>query len=77
MRISRLPDDFPIDLPQLKGVSFSTKIQDEVLLAEVQRATSLDELIGGHPELAESLMIAKQFLYLKHLTFEGGPPPLR
>ena len=64
-----IPDDFPIDLPQLKE-SFSKKIKDEVLLAEVQRATSLDELIGGHPELAESLMIAKQFLYLKHLTFE-------
>ena len=66
-----IPDDFPIDLPQLKE-SFSKKIKDEVLLAEVQRATSLDELIGGHPELAESLMIAKQFLYLKHLTFEGA-----
>ena len=66
-----IPDNFPIDLPQLKE-SFSKKIKDEVLLAEVQRATSLDELIGGHPELAESLMIAKQFLYLKHLTFEGA-----
>ena len=66
-----IPDDFPIDLPQLKE-SFSKKIKDEVLLAEVQRATSLDELIGGHPELAEALMIAKQFLYLKHLTFEGA-----
>ena len=66
-----IPDDFPIDLPQLKE-SFPKKIKDEVLLAEVQRATSLDELIGGHPELAESLMIAKQFLYLKHLTFEGA-----
>ena len=66
-----IPDDFPIDLPQLKE-SFSKKIKDEVLLDEVQRATSLDELIGGHPELAESLMIAKQFLYLKHLTFEGA-----
>ena len=66
-----IPDDFPIDLPQLKE-SFSKKIKDEVLLAEVQRATSLDELIGGPPELAESLMIAKQFLYLKHLTFEGA-----
>ena len=66
-----IPDDFPIDLPQLKE-PFSKKIKDEVLLAEVQRATSLDELIGGHPELAESLMIAKQFLYLKHLTFEGA-----
>ena len=66
-----IPDDFPIDLPQLKE-SFSKKIKDEVLLAEVQWATSLDELIGGHPELAESLMIAKQFLYLKHLTFEGA-----
>ena len=66
-----IPDDCPIDLPQLKE-SFSKKIKDEVLLAEVQRATSLDELIGGHPELAESLMIAKQFLYLKHLTFEGA-----
>ena len=66
-----IPDDFPIDLPQLKE-SFSKKIKDEALLAEVQRATSLDELIGGHPELAESLMIAKQFLYLKHLTFEGA-----
>ena len=66
-----IPDDFPIDLPQLKE-SFSKKIKDEALLTEVQRATSLDELIGGHPELAESLMIAKQFLYLKHLTFEGA-----
>lgn len=66
-----IPDDFPIDLPQLKE-SFSKKIKDEALLAEVQRATSLDELIGGHPELAESLMIAKQFLYLKYLTFEGA-----
>ena len=66
-----IPDNFPIDLPQLKE-SFSKKIKDEALLTEVQRATSLDELIGGHPELAESLMIAKQFLYLKHLTFEGA-----
>ena len=66
-----IPDDFPIDLPQLKE-SFSKKIKDEALLTEVQQATSLDELIGGHPELAESLMIAKQFLYLKHLTFEGA-----
>ena len=66
-----IPDDFPIDLAQLKE-SFSKKIKDEALLAEVQQATSLDELIGGHPELAESLMIAKQFLYLKHLTFEGA-----
>ncbi len=66
-----IPDDFPIDLEQLKE-SLSKSIQDQALLTEVQQATSLDELIGGHPEFADPLMIAKQFLYLKHLTFEGA-----
>ena len=66
-----IPEDFPIDLDQLKEV-FSKKVKDEVLLAEIKQASSLDELTTTHPELAEPLMIAKQFLYLKHLSYEGA-----
>lgn len=66
-----IPEDFPIDLDQLKEV-FSKKVKDEALLAEIKQASSLDELTTTHPELAEPLMIAKQFLYLKHLSYEGA-----
>lgn len=66
-----IPEDFPIDLDQLKEV-FSKKVKDEALLAEIKQASSLDELTTTHPELAEPLMIAKQFLYLKYLSYEGA-----
>lgn len=66
-----IPEDFPIDWDQLKEV-FSKKVKDEALLAEIKQASSLDELTTTHPELAEPLMIAKQFLYLKHLSYEGA-----
>lgn len=66
-----IPENFPIDLDQLKEV-FSKKVKDEALLAEIKQASSLDELTTTHPELAEPLMIAKQFLYLKHLSYEGA-----
>lgn len=66
-----IPEDFPIDLDQLKEV-FSKKVKDEALLAEIKQASSLDELTTTYPELAEPLMIAKQFLYLKYLSYEGA-----
>ena len=66
-----IPEDFPIELEQLKEV-VSKKIKDEALLAEIKQAASLEDLTTTHPELAEPLMIAKQFLYLKHLSYEGA-----
>lgn len=66
-----IPEDFPIELEQLKEV-VSKKIKDEALLAEIKQAASLEDLTTTHPELAEPLMIAKQSLYLKHLSYEGA-----
>ena len=67
-----IPDDFDVPLDRLKE-TFRKKIEDEAVLAEIDRCTdSLDEVIGRHPELSDQLTIAKQFRYLEYLTYKGA-----
>ena len=67
-----IPDDFDVPLDRLKE-TFRKKIEDEAVLAEIDRCTdSLDEVVGRHPELSDQLTIAKQFRYLEYLTYKGA-----
>lgn len=64
------PEDFAIDQQKLK-VSFLKKITDEETKERAQAAESLDDFVAGDKKLTEQLMIAKQFLYLSYLAYEG------
>lgn len=68
------PADFAIDLGELRE-SFVKKIEDEALLARVAACGSvaeLEALVAGDKEMADKLMVAKQFCYLKDLTYKGA-----
>ena len=68
------PEDFPIALGELRE-SFVKKIEDEEMLAKIgARATvpELEELVAGDKELSDRLMVAKQYCYLKDLTYKGA-----
>ena len=66
-----IPDDFEIEPAKLKE-TFAKKIQDEALLAEIQAASTVEEVVAAHPDLAYSLTVAKQYLYLESLAFAGA-----
>ena len=66
-----IPDDFYIPLEKLKETLLK-KIEDPELKKEIEESTDLDVTIEHHPELAERLMIAKQFRYLEYLTYKGA-----
>ncbi|MBR6830596.1 MAG: DNA polymerase III subunit alpha, partial [Tidjanibacter sp.] len=65
-----LPEDFVIDKAKLKE-SFLKKITDEELKAKIEAAEDLEAFVAGDAQLEENLTVAKQFLYLTHLSYEG------
>lgn len=68
------PEDFPIALEELRA-SFVKKIEDEELLRKIAACASvaeLEELVADDKALSDQLMVAKQFCYLKDLTYEGA-----
>ena len=68
------PADFQMPLEDLRA-SFAKKIEDEELLARIGACTSveaLEALVEGDKELTDRLMVAKQFCYLKDLTYRGA-----
>lgn len=68
------PPDFRIPLDELKA-SFVKKIEDEELLEKIGACTSveaLEALVADDKEQSSRLMVAKQFCYLKELTYEGA-----
>ena len=68
------PEDFPIALGELRE-SFVKKIEDEEMLAKIGACATvpeLEELVAGDKELSDRLMVAKQYWYLKDLTYKGA-----
>ena len=68
------PEDFPIALGELRE-SFVKKIEDEEMLAKIGACATvpeLEELVAGDNELSDRLMVAKQYCYLKDLTYKGA-----
>ena len=68
------PEDFPIALGELRE-SFVKKIEDEEMLAKIGACATvpeLEELVAGDKELSDRLMAAKQYCYLKDLTYKGA-----
>ena len=68
------PEDFKIDLAELRE-SFVKKIEDEEMLAKIGACATvpeLEELVAGDKELSDRLMVAKQYCYLKDLTYKGA-----
>ena len=68
------PEDFPIALGELRE-SFVKKIKDEEMLAKIGACATvpeLEELVAGDKELSDRLMVAKQYCYLKDLTYKGA-----
>ena len=68
------PEDFPIALGELRE-SFVKKIDDEEMLAKIGACATvpeLEELVAGDKELLDRLMVAKQYCYLKDLTYKGA-----
>jgi len=68
------PEDFPIALGELRE-SFVKKIDDEEMLAKIGACATvpeLEELVAGDKGLSDRLMVAKQYCYLKDLTYKGA-----
>lgn len=68
------PEGFPIALEELRA-SFVKKIEDEESLRKIAACASvaeLEELVADDKALSDQLMVAKQFCYLKDLTYEGA-----
>lgn len=68
------PDDFPLVLDELRE-SFVKKIEDEEFLAKVAACSSvaeLEELVHDDKTMSDKLMVAKQYCYLKDLTYKGA-----
>ena len=68
------PEDFPIALGELRE-SFVKKMEDEEMLAKIGACATvpeLEELVAGDKELSDRLMVAKQYCYLKDLTYKGA-----
>ncbi|WP_278713985.1 DNA polymerase III subunit alpha [Alistipes finegoldii] len=68
------PEDFPIALGELRE-SFVKKIEDEEMLAKIGACATvpeLEELVAGDKGLSDRLMVAKQYCYLKDLTYKGA-----
>ena len=66
-----LPDNFALDSAQLKA-SFIKGMEQEQVAEQVEAADDLDAFVRENPQWAEKLIIAKQFRYLEHLTYEGA-----
>ncbi len=68
------PADFVIAPEPLKE-SFRKKLEDEDLLARIDACKTVEELehlVEGDKTLTDKLMVAKQFCYLKDLTYKGA-----
>ena len=68
------PEEFPMPFTELRE-SFVKKIEDPALLARIDACTAtgeLDALVAGDRDLSEKLMVAKQYCYLKDLTYKGA-----
>lgn len=68
------PDDFQMPFAELRA-SFSKKQDDKELLSRIEAATSvaeLEQLVVGDKAQADRLMVAKQFCYLKEITYIGA-----
>ena len=68
------PEDFVIDIDELRE-SFAKKLDDKELLADIaacRTVPALEKLVEGNKELTDKLMVAKQFCYLKDLTYKGA-----
>ncbi len=68
------PEDFPLVLDDLRE-SFVKKLEDEDLLRRIHACASVEELeqlVAGDKQLTDKLMVAKQFCYLKDLTYKGA-----
>ena len=68
------PEDFPINIDELRE-SFVKKLEDKELLQQIAACTTvekLEELVKDDPKLIDKLMVAKQFCYLKDLTYKGA-----
>ncbi|MEG2239507.1 MAG: DNA polymerase III subunit alpha [Alistipes sp.] len=68
------PDDFALPIDELRA-SFSQKVKDETLLAKIKTCgtvAELEALAEAEDDLAGKLMTAKQFCYLKDLTYKGA-----
>ncbi len=68
------PEDFPIQLDELKE-SFVKKLEDEELLRKINATQSVEELehlVINDKALSDKLMVAKQYCYLKDLTYKGA-----
>lgn len=68
------PPEFHMPLAELRE-SLVKKIEDKEELAKIDACTSVEDLdvwAEGDQERSEKLMIAKQFCYLKDLTYKGA-----
>ncbi len=65
-----LPDNFVIDKEQLK-TAFLKKLTDPEQKERAAAADDLEEFVKDDEHLQEMLTVAKQFLYLTHLSYEG------
>ena len=68
------PPEFEMPLGELRE-SFVKKIGDKELLERIAAAQSveeLDALVQHEEDLREKLMVAKQYCYLKDLTYKGA-----
>lgn len=68
------PPEFPMPFAELRE-SFVKKVGDKELLeriATVQTVEELDALVEHDRDLREKLMVAKQYCYLKDLTYKGA-----
>ena len=68
------PPEFPMPLAELRE-SFVKKVGDKELLERIAAAQSveeLDALVEHDHDLREKLMVAKQYCYLKDLTYKGA-----
>ncbi len=67
------PDDFVVEVEPLKE-SFVKKLEDETVLAKIATADTVEKLaeVAKETGLEDKLMVAKQFCYLKWLTYKGA-----
>ena len=68
-----IPDDLEIDYNRLRD-SFLKKIKDDSLKSRMESYSGeeLEQAVAGDSGLEKLLMVAKQYMYLRHLTYKGA-----
>ncbi len=68
-----IPDDLEIDYNRLKD-SFLKKIKEDDVRSAMEgvEGQNLDEAVAGNAMLETLLRTAKQYMYLRHLTYKGA-----